>query len=230
MQNFKGIRQGSSTSFGRKAYARRARYKQVFNIERLAKQARTHKTITISYNDNDCKGIIYPHNDALVVTMLVTNLTTKRILVDKDSSTNFLFCDTFAKMRIDQKWLCLLPTSLKGFSGEMVQPVYSITLPVFAAASLHITSTMTNILVVKIQSSYNVIIGRPAMNVLKTITSTCHLKMKFQNEACIGEVCKKQALARECYVHELKSKEMKVNVAKSSKLDKRSTSSPLELI
>lgn len=55
----------------------------------------------ISLNDDDYRRIVYSHDNALVVTMLVVaNYTTKRILIDNGSSTDVLFWDAFAKMEI----------------------------------------------------------------------------------------------------------------------------------
>lgn len=53
---------------------------------------------------------------------------------------------------------------LKGFSGDIVQLVGTITL---------------SVLVVKAPSSYNVRLGRPTLNNLRAVTLTYHLNMKF---------------------------------------------------
>lgn len=78
------------------------RYEEVFNIERPLKQALIKKTPTISFDDANCEGQFYLHDDALVVTILVANFTTRRILIDSSSSVDILFWDTFVKMGIIQ--------------------------------------------------------------------------------------------------------------------------------
>jgi hypothetical protein len=47
---------------------------------------------------------------------------------------------------------------------------------------------MAKFLLVDHPSAYNAILGRMALNELKAITSTPHLKMKFPTEEGVGEV------------------------------------------
>jgi hypothetical protein len=69
---------------------------------------------------------------------------------------------------------------LVGFTREKVQPIGVVTLLVTAGISPRQATVMTNFLIVDRPSAYNVIIGRPTLNKLKAITSTHHLKTKFQ--------------------------------------------------
>lgn len=88
----------------------------------------------------------------------------------------------------------------KGFIGNIVQLIGTITLSILARTTLHIASTMTNFIVVKSHSSYNTILGRPTINNLKMITSTYQFKMKFLTTMAVGKVRGKQVLAWECYI------------------------------
>ena len=54
-------------------------------------------------------------------------------------------------------------------------------------------------LIVKTPSAYNVILGRPGLNMLRIIVSTYYLKVKFSISYGIGEVRGDQALARYYY-------------------------------
>lgn len=45
----------------------------------------------ISFGEDDEERAPYSHEDALMITMLITNFTTKRILIDNDSSADILF-------------------------------------------------------------------------------------------------------------------------------------------
>ena len=64
-----------------------------------------------------------------------------------------------------------------------------------------------NFLVVDSPLSYNVIIGRPTLNLWKVATSTYCLKVKFLIERGIREIRGDQVLTRECYQAVLVSKE-----------------------
>ncbi|XP_042944821.1 uncharacterized protein LOC122278703 [Carya illinoinensis] len=195
---------GISTS-NRKAYARNARYEEVFMVDRVHKQPKlSNERMVISFEEANREGIIYPHDDALVIILVIANYTTRRVLVDNGSSADILFWEAFIKMGIDVGRLRLSLTPLKGFSGDTIQPVGAITLPVTAGTGAQTATTMTDFLVVKALSSYNAILGRPTLNHLKAVTSTYHLKMKFPIDGGVGETRGEQALARECYVQELK--------------------------
>lgn len=55
----------------------------------------------ISFREIGQKGVMYPHDDALIIYLIITNCTIKWVLVDSGSSVDILFWDVFAKMDID---------------------------------------------------------------------------------------------------------------------------------
>lgn len=118
-----GLTNEGNSALGRKAYARWVRYEEVFSVRRPPKQAQTHKTLVVSFDDVDYERVVYPHDDALVVTILVANYTTRMILVDKGSSTDILFWEVFSKIGTSQDMLRPSPTPPRGFSGKTVQPL-----------------------------------------------------------------------------------------------------------
>ena len=70
------------------------------------------------------------HDDAIVITLLIADYITRRVLVDNGSSADILYYPTFQQMRFGQDLLrpaCLL---LIGFGGMKVQPIGTVTLPV----------------------------------------------------------------------------------------------------
>lgn len=134
--------------------------------------------------------------------MLITNFTTRRILIDNDSSGDLLFWDVFTQMGIDLDHLYSAPMPLKGFTWNVVQLVGAITLSFLVKKA----PTKTDFLVVTSLSLYNMIKGQPMLNNLKAITSTYHLNMKFPTKARVGKIKGEQVLAQECYVQELKTK------------------------
>ncbi|XP_035538468.1 uncharacterized protein LOC118343795 [Juglans regia] len=185
----RGFTGGGATVSSKKAHARKARY---------------HETMWFGHSIGVFQ-VMFPHDDALVVTLLIGNYTTRQVLVDNGSSINILFWDTFIRIGINPDRLCPSPSPLNGFSGKAFQPMGAIALPVVVVQGAHIVTTMTDFLVVKAPSSYNAILGRPTLNDLKIVTPIYHLKMKFQTETGIDEVRGEQLLARKCYVQELKA-------------------------
>ena len=61
-------------------------------------------------------------------------------------------------------------------------------------------------LIVDFPLTYNIILGRPALNRLRAITST-YLKVKFPIAHGVGEISGDQVLARECYQAALATRE-----------------------
>lgn len=114
----------------------------------------------ISFEEVDREVVKYPHDYTLVI-LVIANCTTKRVLIDNRSSIDILFLDAFIKMGVDHGRLRPSPTLLKGFSADAVQPIGAITLPVTIGFRAWRTTTMTNFLVVKAPSIYNVILGDP---------------------------------------------------------------------
>ena len=49
----------------------------------------------ITFTDEDAERVHHPHDDAIVITLLIANYTTRRVLVDNGSSTNILYYPSF---------------------------------------------------------------------------------------------------------------------------------------
>lgn len=64
-------------------------------MKTLAKQLKKSPIISITFNDEDCRGIQFPHDDALVVILLITDFVKQSMLVDNSSSIDILFYITF---------------------------------------------------------------------------------------------------------------------------------------
>ncbi|CAA0841581.1 Uncharacterized mitochondrial protein AtMg00860, partial [Striga hermonthica] len=58
---------------------------------------------------------------------------------------------------------------------------------------------MVRFVVVDVESAYNVILGRPALNAFQAVVSTYHMKMKFPVGDKVGEARGDQRLSRTCY-------------------------------
>lgn len=106
--------EGVSTS-SQKVYARRERYDEVYVTDRAHKHQ-----MTISFEGKDREGVLYPHDDALVLTIVIANYRTRWVLIDNGSSADILFWEAFAKMGINTNKLRPYPMPLKGFSRDTI--------------------------------------------------------------------------------------------------------------
>ncbi|XP_059436758.1 uncharacterized protein LOC132169816 [Corylus avellana] len=159
--------------------------------------------MTLSFSEEDARGVMQPHDDPLVVTVTVANHMIHIILVDNGSSTDVLYWPVFKQMGIDRDRITPFSSPLVGFAGEQVQPIGLISPPVTAGTTPKQKTVMVNFLVIDRPGAYNAIISRPALNKLKAVTSTYHLMMKFPTEG-VGEVKGDQTQARRCYNTSLK--------------------------
>ncbi|XP_075473954.1 uncharacterized protein LOC142505013 [Primulina tabacum] len=91
-------------------------------------------------------------------------------------------------------------TALFGFASHAVYPEGEIVLPLNLGTRELRKILMTTFTVVDAPSSYNIILGRPSMNELKSVASTNNQKIKFLVGNQVGEVHGDQSSSRKGYV------------------------------
>ena len=155
---------------------------------------------TISFTDEEAERIHHPYDNAIVITLLIADYTTRRVLVDNGSLVDTLYYPAFQQMRLGRDLLRPTCSPLIGFGGMKVQPVGTVTLPVVVGSYPQQITKSVNFLVVDCSSSYNAIIGRPTLNSWKAVTPTFHLLVKFLTEYEIGQAHGDQLAVRECYL------------------------------
>ena len=190
------------TSTGQSSKSKKTYLKVVQNVQLSGRSPRTRSMgeSAISFTDEDAKRIHHPRDDAIFITRLIANYTTRRMLVDNGSSADILYYPAFQQRRLGRDQLRPVCSPLIGFGGMKVQPIGTITLPVVVGSYPQQVTKEVNFLVVDCSSSYNAIIGRPTLNSWKVITSTYHLLVKFPTEYGIGQAQGDQLAARECYL------------------------------
>ncbi|CAA0843037.1 Unknown protein, partial [Striga hermonthica] len=152
----------------------------------------------LTFGARDSQGVLTPHNDALVVTAEIANYDVERILVDTGSSADIMFYECFRKMDLGME-ITPITTSLFGFSGAEVVPLGEVQLTMALGTPPLRKVKAVRFVVVKADSAYNVILGRPSLNSFQVAVSTYCMKMKFPVGDLVGEVTGDQRLARSCY-------------------------------
>ncbi|GAV77635.1 hypothetical protein CFOL_v3_21106, partial [Cephalotus follicularis] len=121
----------------------------------------------ITFSEVDYEGVRLPHDDPVVVTLLVELFTMKRIIIDSGSSADILYKHVFDQLRIPADQLKPVKTPLVGFTGETIHPLGSINLFVVAGTAPRQVQVEMTFLVVDTPSPYNAIMGRPGLNLLE---------------------------------------------------------------
>ena len=62
----------------------------------------------------------HPHDNAIVITLLIVDYTTKRVLMDNKSLADILYYPTFQQMRLGRDQLRPVNSPLVGFRGMKV--------------------------------------------------------------------------------------------------------------
>ncbi|KAL0408325.1 UNVERIFIED_CONTAM: hypothetical protein Sradi_1766900 [Sesamum radiatum] len=108
-------------------------------------------------------------------------------------------------------------TPLVGFGGSEVASMGTMDLPVSMGEEPRRRTAMVKFLIVDTPFAYNVILGRPGLNVFQAVVSTYHMKMKFPTKNGVGEVICDQKKARKCYNLSLKKGEEEMRTKKEKK-------------
>lgn len=112
-----------------------------------------------------------------------------------------------------------METTLYGFTKGAIQPLGQVVLLVRLGEPSLQTIRMVNFLVVGAPSAYNVIQGRPSLNLFQVVVSTYYMKLKFSVEDSVGEVAGDQLCYRKCYVETVKRAAHSSPQEKSQKMD-----------
>ena len=132
-------------------------------------------------------------------------------------------------MKLDKKRIRPFTSPLVSFIGDRIVSRGIITLTVIAGTYPAQVTKEIDFLIVDCPSTYNIILGKPALNRLRVVTSTYHLKVKFSTTYGVGEIRGDQVLARECYQATLASGENHTWVINEPKPILESSETPQEV-
>ncbi|KAG7568043.1 hypothetical protein ISN45_Aa04g008810 [Arabidopsis thaliana x Arabidopsis arenosa] len=158
----------------------------------------------ISFDDSDAQGLAGPHDDALVITLDVTNFEVTRCLIDTGSSVYLIFLSTLQRMGISKADIIGPPAPLVAFTSDTSMSLGNIKLPLLAAG----VPKIVEFIVFDRPAAYNIILGTPWIYQMKAIPSTYHQCVKFPTPGGIGTIRGDQETSRSCYLmgHRLKLK------------------------
>ncbi|CAL2257309.1 unnamed protein product [Prunus armeniaca] len=140
----------------------------------------------------------------MIIRAEIADYDVGRVLIDTGSSVNVIFANAFRGLGVADSMVNRQITPLLSFSGDLVQPVGSVSLPIAFGVAPRKTMTYDQFLIVDCPTAYNVIIGQTTLTRVKAHLSPHMLLMKFPTCNGTGAVRGDQLSARTCYATALK--------------------------
>ncbi|XP_028080043.1 uncharacterized protein LOC114281690 [Camellia sinensis] len=171
--------------------------REVLSVQPAVKKGKTEEKDILTFSSKDLERIQVPYNDALVVTLRVKDFDIKRILIDQGSSVEIMYYDTFKQMKLEDKDLAHATSPLVGFNSQPKWPIGKTILPVKAGSVMK----QVEFWVLKVSSTYNLILGRGWLHAMQVVASTYHQVMRFlAPTGQVKEVWGDQVMAKQCFV------------------------------
>ncbi|XP_021727160.1 uncharacterized protein LOC110694290 [Chenopodium quinoa] len=86
--------------------------------------------LNMMFTVEDCRGVVYPYDNPLVIMTGIANHNVYRTLVDGGSGANILFRKAFNQLKLESRHLTLVPYPVTGFNGSSSYPDRKILLPI----------------------------------------------------------------------------------------------------
>ncbi|XP_074377962.1 uncharacterized protein LOC141719478 [Apium graveolens] len=143
----------------------------------------------ITFSTEDYEDVIRPHEDPMIINPIIRQNKIWKVMVDTGSSANILFHKTYCKMNLAGEQLepCN-EAPLYAIGGHPIQFEGMITLPVLLGKLPYTAEKLVKFYVVRIESPYNAIFGRPFLSTFEAVESIPHLKLKFPTEKGVGKM------------------------------------------
>ena len=112
---------------------------------------------TLSFSEEDKIGTTQPHDDALLITLIIGDYDVKRVMVDGGSATKIMYHDLYKGLNLKLEDLTPYSSPLMSFDRKLVIPKGMIRLPIQTSPEI----VEVNFIVVDTYSPYTAIVGRP---------------------------------------------------------------------
>ena len=86
------------------------------------------------FSEEDARRVKQPHDDPLVIMVMIKRFNTRKVLVDNRISANIIYLSAFQQLKVDPKRLCPFKLPLVSFSEDKVYPKGIVTLTVTASS------------------------------------------------------------------------------------------------
>ncbi|XP_024016831.1 uncharacterized protein LOC112090237 [Eutrema salsugineum] len=156
------------------------------------------KGTPLVFTEADTIRLHKPHNDALVVELLLNDVEVSRILVDTGSSVNVIFKEALDQLELASDRIEPFIEPITGFDGERCMTVGMVNIPIYVGG----VAKIIQFLILDKPAIYNAILGTPWLHAMKAVASTYHQCLKFPTPDGVYTLRGNQAVARSCYINE----------------------------
>ena len=88
------------------------------------------------FSEEDAREVKQPHDDPLVIMLMIEGFNTQRILVDNGSSADIIYLSAFQQLKLDPRRMHPFDSSFVSFSEDRVYPKGIMTLTVIVETHL----------------------------------------------------------------------------------------------
>ena len=82
------------------------------------------------FSEEDARGVKQPHDDPLVIMLIIEGFNTRRILMDNGSSADIIYLSAFQQLKLDPRRPHPFNSPLVSFNGDKVYLKDIVTLTV----------------------------------------------------------------------------------------------------
>lgn len=159
----------------------------------------------VNISEKDRGEVRRPHDDPIVIECKIANQQVGRILIDTGSSSDLISYRCLEKLKYKPNSMHPASYPLVGFGGGVVHPVGMIDLPIRFGEKGKGRHMVVKFLNVGELTAYNLIIGRPTLNISKAVIIPSLMLIKFErDDGIVGSLSGDQKMARECYLSDIK--------------------------
>ncbi|XP_072062043.1 uncharacterized protein [Arachis hypogaea] len=153
----------------------------------------------ITFLPEDCQHGTSPEDAPFVISAIIGTGLVRRILVDTGADSNILFRGAFDKLGLHNDNLQTHRNGVTRLGDNFLKPDGSITLPITIGMSSQKTTILSEFVVLKDSTAYNVILGRKTINDFSAVIFTKYLLMKFRtDDGSVGTIHGDREVAAEC--------------------------------
>ena len=124
---------GGPTTGGSFKSLKKSQQRQVNSIHMIPPTKHRRREVTgMVFSEEDARGVKQPHDDPLVVMLMIEGFNTRRILVDNGSSADIIYLSAFQQLKVNPSRLHPFESHLINFSRDKVYPKGIVILMVTA--------------------------------------------------------------------------------------------------